>query len=511
MGITIEQEDGKPVSSKETKGGAPARAPESTQMVAPNIRDVWQQFHRGSQLSQAAYDYVEEIVDTLGKKKDLSVSHHFITGQDMDAVVFTSSDRQNSLVIMFAETYKNTTADRPAADAFLAESQKHINDGSRLIDLVVVVKEDYALAKKMANHIERTMLAMTTGIVDDISLASFEGNYFRVNQNVLVGKELIDSLNPQASRPRTDITAVLEMADGRTNANGEKTWLPMLAVGGYTKFVDQGGQQFGMRAPGAKILPIVTITGVYSNIPSDSLLSMALPMAVVAFIMREGYLQPFTRFGKDEVNLGNLILGEDDKPVNLESPAQLAGFCRDILAAPALAIDITNGRARIPGLESIHYDPDRMHTRIAQFLGLDPNAAEVKNILFNEYQEFIGLTSDGQDSRYVDHLNLVAQKVDYRKCRDMLYIPSDPKARGQQISEFAEYTPLFRNICCVLNANYIKQLGTMFSKMQVQWEGNYIDNAGCDLSNLNATYQGMPNFGAQASNPWGPQNFNPYG
>ena len=510
MGVVIKDEDGGNAVDPKKEKGAAAAAPASTQMSAPNIRDIYNQFSAPCQLGQPAYDYVEEINDALAKS-DVQVTSRFINTTELDAVVFTSADKHVSLAIMFAETYKNGLAERPAADAFLTEGRKHINDGSRLVDVIVVVKEDYAYAKKMANHIQRTMVAMTTGITDELCLGSFEGNIFRVNQNPIQGKELIDSLNPQASRPRTDITAILEMSTGQVNAQGEKQWVPLLCIGGYTKFIDQGSQSFGMRTPGSKILPVVTITSVMSNIPSDSLVSMALPMAVVAWILREGFLAPYTRFGKDEPNLGNLILGEDDKPVFLESAAQLAGFCRDILAPPALAIDITNGRARIPGLEAIHYDKEAMHQRIAQFLGLDPNATSITNICYREYQEYIGLTADGQDSRLVDHLNLVAQKVDYRKCRDMLFIPQDPKARGQQISEFAEYTPYFRNVCVILNADYVKQLGAMFNAIQVQWEGQFIDNSGCDLSDLNASYQGMPSFGAQQSNPWASNGFNPYG
>lgn len=506
MGVVIQDEV--PEGAEKKPAGKPA--PASTQMSAANIRDIYNEFTTACQLGQDAYDYHDEIMSII-RMGSSGITSRFINITELDAIIFSSADKNVSIGLMFAETYESGINEQPAVDAFLEHATKQINDGSKLADCMVVRKEDYPLAKKMATWIENTMKMMTSGLADDITLGSFEGNLFRVNQNPMVGKERIDKMNPQASRPRTDITASLEFSTGELNAHGEKKWDDLLTIGGYTQFIDQGTTQFGIRTPGSKILPIVKITSIVSKIPSDSLVSMALPMAVVAWIIREGYLAPFTRFSKDDVNLGNLIVGEDDKPVFLESAQQLGQFVRDMLAPPALAIDITNGRARIPGLETIYYDQARMHQRIAMFLGLDPDSTAVKNIMAEKYQEYVGVTGDGLDSRCVDYLNLVSQKVEHRKCRDMLFIPSDPKARGAQIAEFAEYQPLFHNICVVLNADYVKQLGSMFNAVAIKWDGPWIDNNGMNLDGINANYAGMPSFGAQQANPWASNSFNPYG
>ena len=172
-----------------------------------------------------------------------------------------------------------------------------------------------------------------------------------------------------APRPASDLNR---------NAHQDKEWIPILAVGGYTKFVNVAGSQYAPQAIGSQQnhYPIVTITSIASNVLTEGMITMALPLAADAFIKREGWLAPYSKFGKDDPNLGSLILGDDDKPFFIETRSQLDEFRMRYLQAPYLAVDVTDGRVRIPGIDNFVYDPRSIKTSVGNFLNLPPEVVQ---------------------------------------------------------------------------------------------------------------------------------------
>jgi hypothetical protein len=514
MALTVEDNrNGAPQAPQSAPNPAAPQnaAPQMPGMQAQPLSFLMATYASAGALSQEASAYVDAIILEL-KKKDPKMNHKWINVRGLDAVVFLSADNIYGYGIIFAEPMSSDVKARVPI-AWWNELQQFIGNGTNLLDALVVVKEDYKRAIPMANHVYRQLHGQTAGIMSAFNINSIrkQNQIFRVTDSLSEGLMHIDQLNPLASRPRTDMTVTLEVAStDQRPPNGELQWERILTVGGYTRFVDYsrymanmamapGYGQFGAPAypqmPQSKrILPLVTITSVASELPSVNMLAFALPMAARAWLNNNGFIRPYLRFTKDGINIGNLVIDTTtDQPVFVESKQMLDQFVAEVLQPPALAMDVTLGRSRIIGTTLLKNDKLSVNRHFNGFFA--GNAMELERaaefMIQNSFEEFIGLAGDGSDSRCVDYLTLLANKVDYHKCKDLLNISIDPTGteRGVQISQFdVQYRPLYYNQCHIFHNKYLEDLGNQFSKentaVQIDWGNNAMEGAFLNLSTL---------------------------
>jgi hypothetical protein len=372
----------------------------------------------------------------------------------------------------------------------------------------------------MASHLVRT-LGFNSGKTGHITIDSLRKGKFTISTNISEVRQAISKLNPKAQMPRTDIGLVLYSTEevGVQNSPIKQTQI-VLVVGGYTKMVSTAGSptSYGIGASAPSFIPIVTITSILSQIMTSEMISLAIPLATEEFIRRAGWLKPYTRFDKKNpsMNLGHLILGDNGKPFFIENMTMLLEFARTHIGKPHLAIDVTDGVPRIPGIEGLRYGNDAVQRGIARFLNVDAKVT-MGDMVSNRYLEFIGeISSSGEDTRNIDYLTLIANGVtDMNILLRYLYISNEPQKRLELVSKSYEVKSLYTNVCVVLDAAYIDAMSAKVAeKFRPLWENiNAPENNIGSLGTGNgANFQLSPVFGANTvGNSWNGANFNLFG
>lgn len=520
MGIQLNDDGTETDATQSTKQASSNPRPSGAPQNAPGIRDVLSLFSTPSTLSEPASKYIETIqaeLDRLG----IAIKHKFLTDPQLDVVSFHNADESLHVFLTFQETYTNSNPTVPPVEGVLQLVQQLQANNGKLIDNLVITPNDYGFASKMAAHIARVFQGQVNKTVQQMNVSSFGGVQFSISTNIQQVRDYLTKLNPQASLPRTDIGFVLFMQAPRQVVQGvpqskEREYIPILAVGGYTKFVNIAGSQYGMYNK-ANHVPIVTITSISSSVMSDSMITLALPLAADAFIKREGWIMPYTKFGKEDPNLGSLALDENDEPIFIETRGQLEEFRHTHLQPPFLAIDVTDGRARIPGIERFVYTPEVAKERVSSFLNLPPIPTNHPEIVHNHTKEYIGIVNQDIDSRTVDYPTLVSKGVkDFSKIAHFLHLPNDPTVRPSQVLEmYNDYIPAYSNVSVVLDANFITTIASAVSQvLNVTWDaaGAFVDNNVAGLiGNQGNNFQGFSPIGGFGYQAWAPGSFNPFG
>jgi hypothetical protein len=338
-----------------------------------------------------------------------------------------------------------------------------------------------------------------------------------VTTNINAVRAYVDSRCPHGVPVRDDIGLLVYAMKNKPvrqvnfqNGIPDQDYTPILAVTGYTEFLTTTGAQFGTSM--VKFAPIITITSVVSDLVSRKLAAAAITIAAETFIRQSRWLAPYSVFSKEAANLGSLIMDESGKPCFCENIEQRNKVLSDYVLPPFLAIDITEGRARISGLDKLVYSPADFMNDVGQFLGVTI-PQQMGNPIIKVWRDYIGevkLDSKSGDSRSVDYLNLATRIKDINKINKFLYHPEDPKERNRQITETIglESKVLFTNYHLVLDSvfvNYIsehlaKKMTIVFDTINMGMASNITTLL---ASNANA-YGGFIPMSGGFGNSWNP-------
>ena len=96
-------------------------------------------------------DYVYEIYDEIAKASELDVDATIISGNPVEVRLFKSTTTNVGVFLVFSETNRNSNPPSiNAADAIRRAVKKH---AFTKFTTIVVTKEDYGTANKMAEYI----------------------------------------------------------------------------------------------------------------------------------------------------------------------------------------------------------------------------------------------------------------------------------------------------------------------------------------------------------------------
>lgn len=407
-------------------------------------------------------DYVKNLTQLL-QEYDKGFEVARIPDNNLD--VFRVTLNGESLLLLFTQAYT------PMADFIppthremlinVVELAKAATNGN-VFDVVLVKPEDYDRVEIMKTTIVQTFAGRSV-IQGEIKLSMFDGK-FTVDNRLSVVKMEHAKLNPKNTAPRIDYGFVLYKNESVGNNRIASAPTPVLVVGGYTRFVhrpSRGGIGGDLRC----IVPIPTITTITSPLMTDAMIAMAIALATEDFIRYRGWLRPYDRFEKNYPNLGNFVL-VDKKPQFIKSKEALEEFVATYMFKPHLAVSVTDGLPRISGLASLPSGGDKIKKALSLFLNSNDKEIFANDIVGRVITSYIGELSDGQDSRTMDYLNVLAQGVfDFSRALKLLHIPTKPDATIQIISESADVTSLYVDRSCILNDAYVNRISKTVAKV----------------------------------------------
>lgn len=447
--------------------------------------------------------FIEQLT---GIVTDAEMHIERINERKFDVYAVCDKERKSAIILAFVENYISPEMYSPGV--YLGPVFQYLADNQiALVDHICITAEDYNAAEDFGPFIVQSL----EGTDDEapITLGEFKGGHYRVSNNLTQVKSFIDRYDPHAVSPRVDYGVVISVRLARrpevAMANEESEFRELLCVGAYTRLYTTQTQSFGGNGGVTKYIPVATVTSITSALNSDQLIPLALSLASEEFINRHGWLAPYRQFGVNPLgNLGNLVPDDQGAPFEITSAEALGEFLDAVIAAPHLAIDIADGRARIPGIGSIVHQPERIAADTMRFLGIDPKEAVNYPLQCPDLRpvsELIGsavVEGETKDSRYIDFLYLIKHGIQRADITNMLYLQES--IDHQHFSALSNFSPgvkpLYDNYTVFLNGALIslitQNLGQVMDR--IDWgshEGSVQNNAHVLMNSQNNQFSGF--------------------
>ena len=430
------------------------------------------QFPQGTTLTTAGQEYDRLMTEAIPNVMTL----HACGGEGR---VFMSNDKRYGIIIIYTETFAGSITREAAA----AMSPKFVEEARRqgafdaLLRSVVVTPEDYHKIDRMMINFRNSLNAASNPIARDATIKTLSTGanggpvQFRVITAPDVVRNYFERRYGHATIPRCDVGGVLCIVnrDGSTDETGRPTETLREIAGfcGYTTFRDTK-QAFSI-STNVKYKPIVTLTGLHSDIPIEGMASLLIPIAATYLIQRYGYLRPYSSYSKKGPNLGMLAVNQETgKPFFVADERQRNGFINEYLDAPVFAMDVTEGRDRLNGID--HYaEPDGLRVKAALSKFFSPILANgaidpaLKTIMGYEVENIGIVKTDGTwvDSRCEDYLDLAARGCNIADLAPLLAPTMNPNGRLNFLSKYHDVNdikPLYVNYRVIFAPAFVQEL-----------------------------------------------------
>jgi len=298
---------------------------------------------------------------------------------------------------------------------------KKADTTTNVLNAIVVTKHDYEKHNQMADYILSALRVYATGDVSVINLASFNSESIAIETNIDVVQNYIKSRDPSGIPARCDIGFICYkqqqnslMGGGGRNDQHNASKKPLFAVSGYTEFVPDttiGGK--------VKFTPVVHISNIVTRLLFPGIIPLAISVAAEVFLSWQVWQLPYKRIKKGSVNIGNLAIdGKDGKPKMVTNEKELNYMFMEQMTAPALVLDVVEGRPRIPALAMFNPgSANELSDLFKKFLCIESdghldvlNTSQMIASLIGTCQASnIVPNTDTIDTRYIDYLNVVNQ------------------------------------------------------------------------------------------------------
>lgn len=505
-----------PTDAATPNAGATAYAANAAPLgsKAPSLFDILTTMKSSSKLDTAALDYIDEI-DRIFNDSHEHITSLPVATDKIEARAYIHEASRYAIVLLFAETHQTLDMTPPAARvASVIDALKARDNSVQVIQSIVVTKEDYPLAAKMAAFLINAFQTLGGGIATNLTVDTLRGIKISVITAIDKVRQYVRDVSPHAVNDRDDIGVLLCLEVPSKNNNGfqrEIELKPFLAITGYTRVMNPQDA-----VTGSRFVPIPTITNVISSIPNAALLAMALPMAADAFIIQNLWIRPYTTFRSGCPNLGNLITDPaSKKPLFTDTNETFHSFINQYMTLPFLAIDVTEGRARPLGIDALVDDPARVLNNIRSFFNAPALDFGVRNGQLMLFTNYTGSYLDNgaiKDTRYVDYLELACKVTNHKEIEDLLLQPNQPQVRIERIRGiYPENTKsLYTTTTVVLDANAIGCMNKAVHDNQIQLKYDMPASGNVNLSQFMNVAGGNAYAGFQSIGyGFGPQSYVP--
>lgn len=428
----------------------------------PSILELLAMTNTSSRLGEDAVKYIEAIDKEIADAK-LPIVNYPVSTDTIEARVYVDTANKAAILLSFAESYNQTTLDNvPPADRardIIETFHVHHADITNILEHVVVSKHDYTKAGVMASFIMNAF-ATFAGKTSKLSIQNLNQQKLSVITNIDEVRNFVRTNSPHSIPARDDIGCLIcvDVPTKNNNQYGQQEFVqkPFMAITGYTRFMTP--EESGIN----KFVPIVLITDIVSSIPNKALLSLALPIAADAMIMQGLWARPYSTFAKDKPNIGSLYSdSKTGKPYFIPSVEEFHAFVRDRLTNPFLGLDISEGRARMVGIDQFVYDRTSAVADIQNFLGCQFNLETDPSICtMRSYTGTMSVNGVMKDTRVIDYLALAPAVPDCRHVQHFLRQPMQP---GKRIEDIRKIYPegvenLYDTTTLVLSSAIINQM-----------------------------------------------------
>ena len=299
------------------------------------------------------------------------------------------------------------------------------NSNCKLISTIVITPEDYTNANKFANYIrDMFTIALANDAGQYLTMDSIcKDSSFTYRYDIDAYEEAYRKINPHAVPLRHDLclTVYAQAANRNFNNYGRigteaDTYLrdnqsekqAFATIGGYVEFLRASEYEH-------KYLPIVHISEISAAYPDCSIVPLLLSIATREFIFHNGWQVPYRRLQTDAhgnvMYLGALFPSAPNISKAVEHPEISESILATGICPAQLVLDVTEGRATLPGLIKYGFSPKESTEYILQsyanFFGCNfirPN----EPITYPERSFFRGYYSYGEkklDSANIDYIS----------------------------------------------------------------------------------------------------------
>ena len=506
--MALHDENENPVLDENFKmDDAVREQPRHTNVNVPSISTIMSNYSNNNTLEEGkGKEYLDRVVaklrETMGGVEVISINTNAIACR-----IILDAKKTMGVALLFAETYSST--DVPPTE-HLAEIMTRFRrtEDAKILQTIVVAEEDYVKAHNMANHI---LSQISTNInAETLNIASFKSDNFTCTSDISKVRKFISDYSPHGVPARVDVGVLLSALVEKEGPVrfGENRYdeVPILAVGGYTSYtLNSNLYQFGNvnmnRAQQATNKACVNITEIVANRAFREFISIAIPIATHQFIKNNGWLNAYNTYAPHVPNLGNLVMDQETRKLSVcTNQTERDNFVMEhIQCPPYVAIDISDGRARISGLD--HYAQDKsayvLKQDIESFIGAIELAHEPIVDKVKVYDGYVK-NKDGLivDSRNIDYLYLCCNNVDLETASKFMIQPPDPATRVAQIKGVhPDMRPLYSTTKVVLHGEFISKLGgPLESSVRIKFDNvnpgmfgtsNFLSGIGQDVNNYN--------------------------
>jgi hypothetical protein len=439
-------------------------------------------------LSETGNAYSTRIKEIL-KESFATCAFHRITASNYEAHVFYAQGFGVGLI--FEESYTATDATPPAcAKADLVTRCSTVLAGVTLLETIVVRKEEYDRAGQMASFIKNTIISSANGHLSTMSLEAFGGTEYLVTADMQRVRSFIQQRSPHAVPARDDIGVLLyakapkaDAPQSTFNPRDRYNLVPVMAITGYTQFFLQapvttmapGGMAFGQ----PKFMPMTIVTDIVADLRNPQMMAIGLALAVDAFIIRYGWLNQFNSYTENEPNIGRLINDpKTNRPWVAKNVAQRDDFLQKYLTSPTplLAIDVQEGRARIPSLSYLIRNHEQLLAALSKFTGQDFGKMDP---VVGRYPQFDGQVVLGStqtvDSRCIDFLRMAVDIPNTDDLARFLLQLTDIRAGLEEVRRLFPNTTvgLYATMRCVLQPAFVTMVASgLQSRIRIEYDFN---------------------------------------
>lgn len=456
-----------------------------------------------SRLSQQARAYLEDVTDKMKSFNIGNIRRMSMSTTAYDAVIFANEDDKGVLLIFddnftsFQEPgqQRSCPIDRVTdIDQQFRNLCSGRNTEPDLIDPIVVTRGMYDRSWQMANHICGCLSDEPMMTVDDIlrpPQGSRQTPRLLCSTNLNEVREMFAMYSPHDVMARCDCGFMLSLQTEPAGFNSQsQPPMPILAVAGYTTFYSNlaGMSNFtgnGNDPERNKInAPCFVVTDVVSILPRAYLMPLINAAGMQTMIFNENWVSPFTRFGDNMLNLGYLPnTATPDEPTPCTSIDDVKNFVQYYVKTPPyMALDITYGRAKLPGLDAWS-DPSG-RAQLNDITAFFANHVTDQDIQFfanskavdHTFYEYIGTAEVGQaamqsvDSRTIDYLYLANRGVPVGQLRKFLYPSENPWDRINAMGGEAlgiQVKPLYYNVRVIFDGAYLVKLNSLLQSAKI--------------------------------------------
>lgn len=448
-------------------------APGATGSSGMTALDLVQQFGSMDVIPEKARLYLETMDEELSKRGIKRVQLPAPRG----TYAFIKEDC--AVMLILAETVQAPSQPPHAPKSrniqMAAESLEKQFPGTRLLNSVLVQPADYDRAAQMTKYVADT-ITITTSRELPVDISTFTNkSQYSVACDAESAKAMISQYYPHAVLPRMDLGLVVSLRQPRNNYVREglaDTDVPIMAIGGYTEFVQQRDNLGNI-----KFLPLVRITNITPIIPVPALGLIGLYLAAEQFCTGGRWIDQFRNLTKRSPNIGNLLPDPSDpsKPFVCTDLSQVEQIVQQHCIAPMLALDVCEGQARMPSVGAFQ-DPSagtsKLQQYIASFFNTDNQGFMLgEPVTAYSKPEFIGLFGEepGRDTRYFSYLDVVAGGTPGNDVRQLLDWPNQPEQRAQLVNDLSGGVRMMHYCTtAVLSVDFLARLGHVMAKSGIQ-------------------------------------------